>query len=644
MAPSSSAFGHLDRRRKGHYLPNLSSSSPSHPALNSSPSAASTDDGYPLELLDPRPDQTQAVYHDFAQSAFNKPASSATRTSDSIDSGHSDSFGYSMASSNQGQRSMFSVPPPPIAPSTILPSSSKSLQSDQMRPSFFSMSAPRSAALLFGQRRPTAAHAPTSGWTALQSKRQALEKQIQQLLDVQAAALAADSLGSSDSREGSHGGMPSPSGSTPRMGFPHSPTGSSSRMAKSLHVPPRSTPQGDVIPVRQPATPRIGLREAREGIQASMAFLSDIGHQEIAYMDTALADRKEALAQLTQLAEKQSNLHTELEEFDDDAQEPLAKELRELDAEHNHLNDEIKALEDKLVNMRRRRRSVKERMQQVKSQRESGLSGYHGALRDVETRISDILHRPPVQPLDMKVLCNGSNADADSTTLGGIEFIQLIPERRTVAMAQSWWETEIEALDRRISQLATEQQALKDGRTIWQQVSSLVNDYEANLRQTIKSAARWTEPSPLAKDTRTKASQPEMLRAQRTKVEKLIVQLEQQLQFVESQRWTLLICAIGAELEIFRQAHDLLGSMLGDAASGDEDLLSSPVANGKSSNDYSEDETTGPWSESAVPDVGSSPVDGHAGARAASSPQEQDGVGKTVFEGLAGHSESVGNS
>ncbi|PHH65373.1 hypothetical protein CDD81_2477 [Ophiocordyceps australis] len=632
MVPSSSAFGHLDRRRKGHYLPTLSSYSASRPALRSSPSAASTDDGYLLEVLDPRPDQAQFVYHDFPQPGFKKAASSPSRTSDSLDSGHRDLFGYDMASSRQGQQSMFSVPPPPIAPSTILPNSPKVSQPDQMRPSFFSMNASRSAARLFGQRRPTAAHAPSSGWTALKSKRQALEKHIQQLLDVQAAALAADSMGSSEPRAESDGGMSSPCGSTPSMDLPHSPTGSTSRMAKSLYVPPRSTPQGDVIPVRQPAKPRIGLREAREGVQTSMAFLSDIGQQEIAYMDAALADRREALAQLTQLAAKQSSLHTELEELDDDAQEPLAKELRELGAEHDHLSDEIKVLEERLVNMRRRRRSVKEKMQQVKSQRESGLSGYHGALRDVETRISDILQRPPVQPLNSEVLGNGSNAHVDSTTLGGIEFIQLIPERRTVAMAQSWWETEVEALDRRRRQLATEQQALKDGRAIWQQVSRLVNDYEADLRQTVKSAASWTGPSSSAK-----ASEPEMLRAQRTKVEKLIGQLKQQLQFVESQRWTLLICAIGAELEIFRQAHDLLGSMLGDAASGDEDLLSSPVANGgKSSNGYSENET-GPWSESGVADIGAAPVDGQADARAACSPPKQDGDKERGFEGLVGH-------
>ncbi len=90
--------------------------------------------------------------------------------------------------------------------------------------------------------------------------------------------------------------------------------------------------------------------------------------------------------------------------LESDKEEPLAKELQELGDEHAAVTAEISELEERLVGLRNRRRWLVRRTEDVRNRREAGLSGYRGALRDVEGRVAEIPHRPPVLPLDVEAL------------------------------------------------------------------------------------------------------------------------------------------------------------------------------------------------------------------------------------------------
>ncbi|KAM0344111.1 hypothetical protein ACHAPU_007832 [Fusarium lateritium] len=323
-------------------------------------------------------------------------------------------------------------------------------------------------------------------------------------------------------------------------------------MASSLHMPTRSTPDGNVIPVRQPTPnkPR-GLKSARAGLQRSMAALSDLKSEEDSHLNTALEQRKDALAYLDKMSKRRDDIYSELHALEDDEQEPLGQELRELGAEQQALDHDIRLLEEKLVGMRNRRRWVREKMEDVKNRREAGLSGYRAAGRDVDTEVRTLIQRPPIAPLDIDALGTATKAHSKENLdmLRGTEFLQLRPERRTVEMARTWWEGEIAVLERRKAQIAEDRQALDEGSEVWSEVTGLVAQFESKLRELVKaSQARDADEEP----------QQAVIQNQLSEINAVVEELEKRLQLAESKHWNLLICAIGAELEAFLEAKAVL--------------------------------------------------------------------------------------
>jgi hypothetical protein len=82
-----------------------------------------------------------------------------------------------------------------------------------------------------------------------------------------------------------------------------------------------------------------------------------------------------------------------------------------------------------------------------------------------------MMRRPPIQPLDPDIFKRAvSTADEEDDNLdisGGVNFLRMIPERRTIEMARSWWQAEITALERRKVQIDSEHRALEEGGVLW---------------------------------------------------------------------------------------------------------------------------------------------------------------------------------
>lgn len=461
---------------------------------------------------------------------------------------------------------MFVGPPPPIAASMVLHNGSSRSSSGQrdkasgrgpLRPS-----RANAGSVMFDQTRSKVSRNSDSVWRGLRRREKALERDVQTLLDLQATGLVAGS-GSfgTGAIETELDGYSDTGSSTPTGTF-YSTATSKSRMATSLFVPTRSTADGNVIPVRQPPKGRpIGLRSARKGLRRSMTALADLKQEEDAHVDAALAQRKRAILQLGRLSSKRVGIATELHTLEEDDEEPLGQELRELGAEHDTLSNDIRRLEEKLVGMRNRRRSLKEKMDHVKNKREAGLSGYRGALKDVDSEVASLMRQPPVQPLDLEILTHGP---VDEASPGGLEFLRLIPERRTTEMAKTWWEEEITVLERRKEQIQSDRQALQDGSTMWSEVMELVSDFEASLRQLMKPSAASTVS---AKGKEKVPSPEDMVRNQIPLMDGIIAELERRMELAEEKHWNLLICAIGAELEAFKEAYYMLKSIVEDPGS-----------------------------------------------------------------------------
>ncbi|KAF4820022.1 Autophagy-related protein 28 [Colletotrichum siamense] len=468
-------------------------------------------------------------------------------------------------------KALFAGPPPPIAASILVQNppqgrrssreGSKACRSSHaaggMAPSRVSF-----GSILFDQssRGSSSSSRGDSIWRNLQHRERALQKEVQQLLDMQATGLAPSNESTDTIATGGQDAWSDSGSSTPTGTF-YSTASSKSRMMASLDPPVRATARGDIIPVRQPKTsgPQ-GLQTARKGLRRALTYLTDLKSEENSYIESALSQRKKALSHLGNLRSRKESISAELRSLADNEEEPLGKELRDLGDQHESLGQEIRELEEKLVGMRNRHRWLERKMADVRNRREAGLSGYRGALKEVEGEVASLLHRPPIEPLDPDVVETVSRTDPDSSygannLPGGADFFRMIPARRTLSMAKDWWESEVDFLERRKAQVDKDREALDQGTALWQETVDLITTFEADLRKSLSSGVN-------EKGKQTPRMQEEAVQSMLPRMGKVILELEEHMRTAEKNSWNLLICAIGAELEAFREAERLLRSSL----------------------------------------------------------------------------------
>ncbi|RKU40348.1 hypothetical protein DL546_000393 [Coniochaeta pulveracea] len=389
-------------------------------------------------------------------------------------------------------------------------------------------------------------------------------KELQHLLDVQSVGLAANLDPTA---------APSRSRSDLSDVGSHAPTGVSRVTSRyDLHDAIGET-QGNelVIPVRQPRRRSMGLSAARAALGRNMALLADLKAEEDAVLTAALSTRKKALAQLRRLTGRRKGLVEELRAMEDDAQEPLGQELAELDNEREAVTSEIAELEERLIGLRKRKRWLEGRMEDVKNQKEAGLSGYRNALREVDQAVEILLKRPPVRPLDVEVIRTGSGENGGDDvgpeqSPGGVEFLRLRPERRTIEMARDWWESEIKMLEDRRQAVIRDRKALEEGVDVWRDAVQLVTDFETHLREELKGG----QPDD-GKGKKRERTPGETMHAQLDRIAEVMIGLDGTLRIAQEQGWNLLICAIGAELEAFKVGDMMLREALRAAGYADDE-------------------------------------------------------------------------
>lgn len=402
----------------------------------------------------------------------------------------------------------------------------------------------------------------SSVWRGLARRERAIVADVQRFLEVQEDALSGGGSGTSVS----DGGSATPTDSVAPSRYP-------GRSVSFLEPATRSKPGGEIIPVRQPRKKKLGIRGARKGISRSLAELANIKSEEDAALAAALSVRKQALTKLRKLATRQGGIAEELRALETDDQEPLKQELEDLDNEHRGVCTEIRELEERLVSLKSRRRYLENQMSDVKNRREAGLSGYRNALKEVEDTVKGFLTRPPVKPLDLKALSENTQDQVEPLpSPGGVEFMHLRPERRTIDMAREWWESEISILDTRQSQVATERAALEEGADVWEEVANIVLDFETDLRN------QMTQSSTDNKGKARELTAAEALKLQHDSINGVVACLDERLRIAEEKGWNLLIAAIGAELMAFKEAARLNLEMLRAAGIEPDDKLLAPPA------------------------------------------------------------------
>lgn len=341
-----------------------------------------------------------------------------------------------------------------------------------------------------------------------------LQETIQSLLDFQSHALIGRTSGAQEDSISQRSDTPT-----------HSTLNGSTRGSERLRA-------SGVVPVRQPAKKKLSLKAARQGIGRSMYEFVALKNEELRIAQVEKTNRQIGLEKVAEFEAKREAVDHEITVLHDHAN---SDQYRALSDEAEDVEKQIKDLEDQLMELKARHRHLLEKKAQTESASASQLSSYQGTLSAIDRDIKNFLRRPPVkQGLGHRSLSirDGVFPEHDLYTLR--------PERRTLQLAREQWSQESELLDDHEADIRRETQALVDGAGIWKQVCTRIDEFESSLRQSMKSNDPHTAHDVLPS------------------LDATLIFLQQTLEQAEMNGWTLLVCAIGAEVEAFKEARFLL--------------------------------------------------------------------------------------
>ncbi|KAH7379718.1 hypothetical protein BKA64DRAFT_749893 [Cadophora sp. MPI-SDFR-AT-0126] len=425
-------------------------------------------------------------------------------------------------SRTKARRIQFAAPPPPIAASILLPPQNSTYQtSSSFAGSYDGGSAGRGLSPRI--KRGSGGIDPLLG---LERRERAIQNDLQMLLDAQSAGLVQGFGGEA------HGGADGSSDA-----------GSSTPTSRSLQRSSSRGHQGSgIVPVRQPKRKVIGLRGARRGLLRDMEELVAVKREEMGILNGEIERRDVVLEKVNEWQKRIEGVRGQLSGYsgsggadpvEGDAGDEEAQEIAELRTEERAVENEILEMEDRLAQMKARKRWLGERIKESINRREARLSSYRGALREVESEVKDFLRRPPI-PV--------------SAVMGDEEGFTALPaSRRTLGMAKEWWNKEVAQLKTRQEEVEKEKAALEEGAEIWAESVKVVVDFEDDLRKQMASSD---------------AQDSNLLRKQIDRMGEVIKTLSDTLGVAESRGWNLLICAVGAELEAFKEGEEILKGAL----------------------------------------------------------------------------------
>jgi hypothetical protein len=430
-------------------------------------------------------------------------------------------------SRTKARRIQFAAPPPPITGSVVLLPENYGVQ-DTRNTKKISESSSLGRSSSPRIRRGSGGIDPL---LALERTEKAIQNDLQLLLDAQSAGLM----------QGFSGDV---------GGDATSDAGSSTPTTRSWQRSSSRGKSGGIVPVRQPKRMVVGLKGARRGLLRDMGELVAVKKEEVEILMGEIGQREEVLGRIDLWEKRIEAVRNQLSDYngvgssasgEGEGGGEEAMEVAELRTEERAVENEIREMEDRLAQMKARKQWLGERIKESVNKREARLSSYRGALREVELEVKEFLKRPPVKV---------------SVVMGDEEGFAALPTgRRTLGMVKEWWNKEVSQLQFRKQEVEKEKSALEEGALLWEESVGLVTEFEDDLRKQMAS---------------NEVHDVEKLRKQIGKMGGVIMHLGETLSIAEEKGWNLLICAIGAELEAFKEGEGILCGALGISMNGGE--------------------------------------------------------------------------
>lgn len=355
---------------------------------------------------------------------------------------------------------------------------------------------------------------------AIQRRARHLEQQLQELLDAQADGLMSGLAGNDQTADDLVS-----NGST-------TPTVSSVRDQSRYH----DYDEQDNAPRKK----KIGINTARRGILRRIQQLSKVKEEEMYLLEENLQDIQDIVAKTTAWGQKRTRLERRIRDIEGEGPGVRTKSLQD---EVSKLDQEIRIKEEELWALKTRRRRVLDELADNENNLEARLSSYKTSLSMVGKEVAVFLARPP---------------ETNHITLSQSPFLSLPPKRRTLELAHEFWQEEHQRLFEKCQSVDIDRAALDDGAGLWQDVIKCIAEFEASLEKSIYQPGRNSISEP---------------RSLLTQMDSTLSILEKKLEIATSKSYNLLVCAIGAEYEAFKQGREVLEQVLGLKGKGKEKLV-----------------------------------------------------------------------
>ncbi|KAL9091168.1 MAG: hypothetical protein Q9159_001585 [Coniocarpon cinnabarinum] len=288
----------------------------------------------------------------------------------------------------------------------------------------------------------------------------------------------------------------------------------------------------------------ISLKDTRRSVTHTIQELAVIKADELDKLREQSEEVRDILAKSSTWVKQREALQHDINNLD---QINLSKEIESLTVEDGHLEQQIFALNERLMQLRHRQQAVRARISKLKNSKASEQSSYETALAAVEKEVSSFLRMPLPE-----VLLHSDNFSLLST---------LPPKRRTLDMLVDQAKQAQESLLQHENDVTRDHDALTNGSRLWQEAVRVIESFENHLRLAVRNPAGNASPfaelsvAPEHRVDHAGMEGPQQMLSQMHGVQQTL-----QGFFNEAQDhgWRLLIAAIGAELEAFKQGHDIL--------------------------------------------------------------------------------------
>ncbi|KAG0134750.1 hypothetical protein HOY82DRAFT_577243 [Tuber indicum] len=241
-----------------------------------------------------------------------------------------------------------------------------------------------------------------------------------------------------------------------------------------------------------------------------MRELAEIRDKEEKAYASEVAERETLVKTMKNWGDKASLLEKEIHKIEEGEEGKEARALREAKSE---VEREMQELRIQLSKLEDHRAALKYKLGELESTVSSKTSSYQSSLVTVKQRTSNFLatYRFP-----------------------------------SPATAIESWTLEREALLAKKDQAKVEGEALLEGMVLWDETLSLVYSFEDKLGLLISGRRSGDINRDIMQG-----------------LEGVVEALEQKLELAENRGWKLLVCCIGAELEAFREAKEVMKRSLG---------------------------------------------------------------------------------